>query len=89
MFASDTLGGDKSRIGDPFGRSGVPLKMSGQVTIAPVRGSALRITDLWQNDEPGEILIDRTEAIGLPKHPLQDHRQSGCRNSFETSRSDD
>ena len=43
------------------------LELRGQVAVAPVRRAALRVADLGQDDETGQILIDRTEPVVHPR----------------------
>ena len=43
------------------------LVVRGQVAVAPVRGTSLRIAHLGQHDEAGQVLIERTEAIVHPR----------------------
>jgi hypothetical protein len=53
--------------GRAFGAQRRALEMRGQVAVAPVRRAALRIADLGQHDEAGQILVHRTEPVVHPR----------------------
>jgi len=71
MLGRDSFTGREIENRRALGTQWRALKTGGQVSVAPVRRAPLRIAHLRQDDEAGQILIHRAEAV---VHPRTDAR---------------
>ena len=64
---SDASGRREIEDGRAFRAERGALKTGGEVAVAPVGRTALRVGNFGQDDEAGEVLIERAEAVVDPR----------------------